>query len=162
MVISALPTALPDTGPIGLGRAGEPGLLWFGMSNADPSVNRHLANPWLAGAPPKGRLSRPHLEERILNLLSTQNMCVVATTGPDGPLATPVRYYHDGFTLVFTAQNDSPKVPEHRRILGSVRVVNEEPNADDRRTVGEGHCVAVHMRAGRSAGRPPATPRGLR
>jgi general stress protein 26 len=85
------------------------------MSNIDPSANRHLANPWLAGAPPKGRLTRPHLEERILNLLSTQNMCVVATTGPNGPLATPVRYYHLGFTLVFTAQDASPKVRNIRR-----------------------------------------------
>ena len=61
-----------------------------------------VTNPWLAGPAP--RRPRPHdrLEERILNLLSSQNMCVLATTGPAGPLATPVRYFHLDFTLLFT------------------------------------------------------------
>lgn len=69
-----------------------------------------MTNPWLAGPPPHGRLDRTVLEERILNLLSTQNMCVLATSGADGPLATPVRYFHLDFTLVFTAQAGSPKM----------------------------------------------------
>lgn len=69
-----------------------------------------LTNPWLQGDPPTKRLERADLEERILNLLSTQNMCVLATVGPDGPLATPVRYFHLDFTLVFTAKADSPKL----------------------------------------------------
>jgi hypothetical protein len=37
-------------------------------------------------------------------------MCVLATTGPDGPLATPVRYFHLDFALMFTAQPSSPKM----------------------------------------------------
>jgi hypothetical protein len=49
-----------------------------------------LTNPWLSGPTPTKRLDREGLEERILNLLSSQNMCVLATVGPDGPLATPV------------------------------------------------------------------------
>jgi nitroimidazol reductase NimA-like FMN-containing flavoprotein (pyridoxamine 5'-phosphate oxidase superfamily) len=69
-----------------------------------------LTNPWLAGPAPVRPLPRDELEERILNLLSTHNTCVVATTGPDGPLATPVRYHHLGFTLVFTAEEGSPKL----------------------------------------------------
>jgi nitroimidazol reductase NimA-like FMN-containing flavoprotein (pyridoxamine 5'-phosphate oxidase superfamily) len=69
-----------------------------------------LTNPWLAGPAPTRALERDRLEERILNLLSSQNMCVLATTGPDGPLATPVRYFHLGFTLVFTAAAGSPKL----------------------------------------------------
>jgi hypothetical protein len=52
-----------------------------------------VTNPWLAGPTRTGQLSRERLEERILNLLSSQNMCVLATTGPSGPLATPIRYY---------------------------------------------------------------------
>jgi len=49
-----------------------------------------VTNPWLAGPSPTRRLDRARLEERIVNLLSSQNMCVLATLGPDGPLATPV------------------------------------------------------------------------
>jgi nitroimidazol reductase NimA-like FMN-containing flavoprotein (pyridoxamine 5'-phosphate oxidase superfamily) len=78
-----------------------------------------VTNPWLAGLSPTKRLDRERLEERILNLLSSQNMCVLATTGPDGPLATPVRYYHLDFTLVFTAEETSPKM---RNIAADPRV----------------------------------------
>ncbi len=68
-------------------------------------------NPWLAGPSPTRRLERDRLEERILNLLSSQNMCVIASTASDGsPHATPVRYFHLGFELVFTALGTSPKI----------------------------------------------------
>lgn len=73
-------------------------------------ATHEMSNPWLAGPAPTDRLDRESLEERILNLLSTQNMCVLATTGEDGPLATPVRFFHRDFTVVFTAQADSPKM----------------------------------------------------
>ncbi|GAA2440774.1 hypothetical protein GCM10010191_65980 [Actinomadura vinacea] len=69
-----------------------------------------VTNPWLAGLAPKKRLDPERLEERILNLLSSQNMCVLATAGPEGPLATPVRYFHLDFTLIFTAAASSPKM----------------------------------------------------
>lgn len=69
-----------------------------------------VTNPWLAGPVPTRRLDRDRLEERVLNLLSSQNMCVLATTGADGPLATPVRYFHLDFALMFTAAPDSPKM----------------------------------------------------
>jgi hypothetical protein len=69
-----------------------------------------VTNPWLAGPAPHARLPRDRLEERILNLLSSQNMCVLATGGEDGPLATPVRYYHLDFALMFTAVATSPKM----------------------------------------------------
>jgi nitroimidazol reductase NimA-like FMN-containing flavoprotein (pyridoxamine 5'-phosphate oxidase superfamily) len=78
-----------------------------------------LTNPWLAGPPPDGRLDRERLEERILQLLSAQNMCVLATAGPDGPLATPVRYYPLGFAVVFSA---SPRSPKLRNIAADPRV----------------------------------------
>ena len=76
-------------------------------------------NPWLAGPTPTRRLDRERLEERILNLLSSQNMCVLATAGPDGPLATPVRYFHLDFTIIFTAAGTSPKM---RNIRADPRV----------------------------------------
>ncbi|MDR6315873.1 pyridoxamine 5'-phosphate oxidase family protein [Actinoplanes couchii] len=51
------------------------------------------------------------LEESILNLLATHNMCVLATTDPSGaPHATPVRYFADGFDLIVTSLGDSPKI----------------------------------------------------
>ncbi|BBH69893.1 hypothetical protein ACTI_65780 [Actinoplanes sp. OR16] len=78
-----------------------------------------LNNPWLAEPMPADRLPRERLEERILNLLSSQNMCVLATAGPDGPLATPVRYYSLGFAVMFTA---SPRSPKLRNIADDPRV----------------------------------------
>lgn len=78
-----------------------------------------LTNPWLTGATPTRKLDRDRLEERILNLLSSQNMCVLATVGPDGPLATPVRYYPLDFTLMFTA---APRSPKMRNIAADPRV----------------------------------------
>ena len=78
-----------------------------------------VTNPWLAGPAPTRRLDRDRLEERILNLLSAQNMCVLATGGPHGPLATPVRYYHLDFTVLFTAAASSPKM---RNIAADPRV----------------------------------------
>jgi nitroimidazol reductase NimA-like FMN-containing flavoprotein (pyridoxamine 5'-phosphate oxidase superfamily) len=78
-----------------------------------------LTNPWLSGPAPTKRLDRERLEERILNLLSSQNMCVLATVGPDGPLATPVRYYSLGFAVLFTA---GPRSPKMRNIAANPRV----------------------------------------
>jgi nitroimidazol reductase NimA-like FMN-containing flavoprotein (pyridoxamine 5'-phosphate oxidase superfamily) len=78
-----------------------------------------VTNPWLAGPAPDKRLDRGRLEERILNLLSSQNMCVLATSGPSGPLATPVRYFHLDFSLMFTASAMSPKM---RNITSDPRV----------------------------------------
>lgn len=78
-----------------------------------------LTNPWLSEPTPTGKLGREQLDERILNLLSSQNMCVLATTGPDGPLATPVRYYSLGFAVLFTA---APRSPKLRNIAADPRV----------------------------------------
>ena len=78
-----------------------------------------VTNPWLAGPSPQKKLGRERLEERILNLLSSQNMCVLATIGENGPLATPVRYYHLDFTILFSAAANSPKM---RNIASDPRV----------------------------------------
>ncbi|QDP96204.1 pyridoxamine 5'-phosphate oxidase family protein [Microlunatus elymi] len=75
-----------------------------------------LTNPWLAGPAPDRELPRERLEERILNLLSTHNMAVVATVNPDGsPAATPVRFYSLGFEIFYTSWNSSPKSRNLRR-----------------------------------------------
>jgi nitroimidazol reductase NimA-like FMN-containing flavoprotein (pyridoxamine 5'-phosphate oxidase superfamily) len=44
---------------------------------------------------------------------------VLASAGADGPLATPVRYFHLDFTIVFTASPTSPKL---RNIAADPRV----------------------------------------
>jgi len=69
-----------------------------------------LANPWLGEPMPDQHLDRSELEERIRNLLSSQNMCVLATTGASGALATPVRYFTLDFAVMFTASARSPKM----------------------------------------------------
>lgn len=102
----------PDTG-IGLEVAG------FACHTSETLSCGMIANPWLAGPAPVAKLPRARLEERILNLLSSQNMCVVATAGHDGPLATPVRYYHRDLTLYFTSQAATPKL---RNICADPRV----------------------------------------
>ena len=78
-----------------------------------------LTNPWLSEPTPAGRLDRDRLEERIRNLLSSQNMCVLATAGPDGPLATPVRYSSLDFAVMFSA---APRSPKMRNIAADPRV----------------------------------------
>ena len=69
-----------------------------------------LTNPWLAEPPPTGALPRELLEERILNLLSSQNMSVIATINSDGsPSATPVRYFSIGLEIFYSSWNASRK-----------------------------------------------------
>jgi general stress protein 26 len=75
-----------------------------------------LTNPWLAGPAPDRKLPRLELEDRILNLLSTNNVAVIATVNNDGsPAATPVRYYNLGFEIFYTSWNASPKSRNLRR-----------------------------------------------
>ncbi len=75
-----------------------------------------LTNPWLAGPTLDHDLPREQLEDRILNLLSTQNLAVIATVNKDGtPVATPVRYYSLGFEIFYTSWNASVKSRNLRR-----------------------------------------------
>ena len=69
-----------------------------------------VTNPWLAGPSPDALLPCDQLEERILNLLSSQNTAVIATVNADGsPAATPVRYFSLGLEIFYTSWNASPK-----------------------------------------------------
>lgn len=75
-----------------------------------------LSNPWLAGPSPDRDLPLEQLEDRILNLLSTHNLAVIATVNRDGsPTATPVRYYSLGFDVFYTSWNASVKSRNLRR-----------------------------------------------
>jgi hypothetical protein len=138
-----------------------------------------LTNPWLSGPTPTARLPRERLEERILNLLSSQNMCVLATAGPDGPLATPVRYYALGFAVMFTASARSPKMrniaadprvsvgifaplvglasSRGLQLFGAARVL--DPDHPDRASYWEAfRWENEHAERGRSLTAPPADP----
>ena len=139
-----------------------------------------LTNPWLAGPSPRAVLPRRELEERILNLLSSQNAAVIATVNEDGsPCATPVRYFHLGLEIVFTSWNESVKSRNLRRdprvsagivaplvgrassrgaqIFGTARTLERtEPEA-------ERYWEAVrwqsdHVERGRSLDEPPTDP----
>ncbi|MGL4174757.1 MAG: pyridoxamine 5'-phosphate oxidase family protein [Dermatophilaceae bacterium] len=75
-----------------------------------------LTNPWLSGPAPNRDLPAHLLEERIFNLLSANNLAVVATVSPDGsPVATPVRYSSLGFEIFYTSWNTSVKSRNLRR-----------------------------------------------
>ncbi|GIW10503.1 MAG: pyridoxamine 5'-phosphate oxidase family protein [Chloroflexi bacterium] len=74
------------------------------------------AHPWLSQPPPTARLPREQLEDRIEQLLASQNLCVLATVDPRGnPVASPVEYYHEGLTIYFVADASSPKLRNLRR-----------------------------------------------
>lgn len=75
-----------------------------------------ITHPWLAGPKPDQLLPRDQLEERILNLLGSQNMAVIATVDRHGaPAATPVRYGSLGMEIFWTSWNASPKSRNLRR-----------------------------------------------
>lgn len=69
-----------------------------------------LTNPWLEGPAPDVLLPPAQLEERILQLLSANNLAVIATVNRDGsPNATPVRYSSLGLEIFWTSWNASVK-----------------------------------------------------
>lgn len=139
-----------------------------------------LTNPWLVGPTAQLELPRERLEERILNLLSTQNMAVVATVNADGsPLATPVRYYSLGFEIFYTSWNASPKSRNLRRdprvsaavfaplvgqassrgaqLIGTARTIErDQPDADDYWEAFR--WQSDHAERGRSLDEPPTDP----
>ena len=137
-------------------------------------------NPWLAGPAPTAELPREQLEERILQLLSSQNMAVVATVNADGsPAATPVRFGSLGLEIFYSSWNDSVKSRNLRRdarvsaavfaplvgqassrgvqLFGTARTIERDDPAAD------GYWEALrwhddHVERGRSLDIPPTDP----
>ncbi|WP_408896095.1 pyridoxamine 5'-phosphate oxidase family protein [Nocardioides sp. R1-1] len=139
-----------------------------------------LTNPWLAGPAPHNTLPREQLEERILHLLSTQNVAVIATVNPDGsPAATPVRYFSLGMEVFYTSWNASPKSRNLARdprvsvgivaplvgqarsrgaqLFGTARTV-ERDHADADAYWEAVRWQADHVERGRSLAAPPTDP----
>ena len=74
------------------------------------------AHPWLNAPAPTALLPRDQLEDRIEQLLASQNLAVLATVDPRGdPVASPVEYYHAGLVVYFVADSGSPKLANVRR-----------------------------------------------
>lgn len=68
------------------------------------------------------------LRGRLLAYIETHNVATLATTGPDGPWATPVFYASEGFTLYFLS---SPR-SRHARNLGASPAVSAAITEDYR------------------------------
>ena len=50
------------------------------------------------------KISAKVLEERIIEFLKKQNMCVLATCGDGFPRATPIEYHSKGITIYFVGE----------------------------------------------------------
>ena len=139
-----------------------------------------MTNPWLAEPKPDAVLLCAVHEERIQQLLSTQNMAVVATVAVDGsPSATPVRYYSLGMEVMYTSWNASPKSRNLQRdprvsvgifapyvglassrgaqLFGHARTLEYE-DADTERYWQAFRWQSDHVEAGRSVEAPPRDP----
>lgn len=69
------------------------------------------AYPWVEQPWPDKILPRDQLEDRIQQLLGTNNMCVLATIGAKGqPIASPIEYHADGLELYLLPDPGTPKV----------------------------------------------------
>lgn len=139
-----------------------------------------LTNPWLAADSPEADLPVDQLDERILNLLSSHNVAVIATVCDDGsPAATPVRYSSLGFEIFFTSWNCSVKSRNLRRdprvsagivaplvgaassrgaqLFGTARTLERDDPAADRYW-GAFRWHSDHVEQGRALDRPPTDP----
>ena len=82
------------------------------------------AYPWVEGPYPDKPMPREQLEDRIEELLAGTNMCVMATIGKSGPIASPIEYYAHGLELFMLPDPGTPKL----------KALERDPSI----------CVAVH------------------
>ena len=69
------------------------------------------AHPWLEELPwPTEKMPRDQLYERIEHTLTMVNMGVLATTGKNGAIASPIEFYAEGLTAYMYPQPGSPKI----------------------------------------------------
>lgn len=69
-----------------------------------------VAYPWVEPPWPDTKLPREELEDRIQQFLGSTNICVLATCGPQGPIASPIEYWADGLDLYMLPDPGTPKV----------------------------------------------------
>ncbi|MFW2405455.1 MAG: pyridoxamine 5'-phosphate oxidase family protein [Gammaproteobacteria bacterium] len=68
------------------------------------------AFPWVEPPWPEDELPREQLEDRIQQLISSLNMCVLATHGSNGPIASPIEYYAEGLDIYILPDPGTPKL----------------------------------------------------
>lgn len=69
------------------------------------------AYPWVEPPWTQTELPREQLEDRIQQLLGSNNMCVMATVNAKGaPIASPIEFYADGLTLYMLPDPGTPKI----------------------------------------------------
>jgi general stress protein 26 len=73
------------------------------------------AYKWVEPPWPQNPLPREQLEDRIQQLLGSTNMCVLATIGRNGPIASPIEYYADGLDLYMLPDPGTPKLKAMQR-----------------------------------------------
>ncbi len=72
--------------------------------------------PWVEGPPwPDKEMPREQLEDRIERLLAETNICVLATIGKAGPIASPIEYYADGLDVYVLPDPGTPKLKAMQR-----------------------------------------------
>lgn len=69
-----------------------------------------IAFPWVEPPWPEKVLPREELEDRIGQLISSLNMCVLSTVGKNGPMASPIEYYADGLDIYILPDPGTPKL----------------------------------------------------
>ncbi len=70
-----------------------------------------VANPWVLPPWSDKELPREQLENRIEQLLSMENTCVLATVSKGGkPVASPIEFYSDGLDLYMLPDPGTPKL----------------------------------------------------
>ena len=69
-----------------------------------------FAYPWVEPPWPEKELPREQLEDRVQRLLGSTNMCVLATCGENGPIASPIEYWADGLDLYMLPDPGTPKL----------------------------------------------------
>jgi nitroimidazol reductase NimA-like FMN-containing flavoprotein (pyridoxamine 5'-phosphate oxidase superfamily) len=73
------------------------------------------AYPWVEPPWPEDPLPREQLEDRIEQLLGSTNICVLATYGSIGPIASPIEYWVDGLDLYMLPDPGTPKLKAMQR-----------------------------------------------
>jgi len=68
------------------------------------------AFPWVEPPWPDKVLPRAQLEDRIGALISSLNMCVLATIGKHGPMASPIEYHAEGLDIYILPDPGTPKL----------------------------------------------------
>ncbi len=107
-----------------------------------------FAYPWVEPPQPDKALPKDQLEDRIQHLLAGTNMCVLATGGQKGPIASPIEYYADGLDLYMLPDPGTPKLKAMQRNPRVCVAVHQNyhgwHSARGAQFFGEAHIIEPH------------------